>query len=77
VVIGQAALGPKPLEHDAQDRVRHRGELHERLVRVEAHVEVHLGHPVGAAEGVARVQEHRDLDRVAGGERQPLEQRAP
>ena len=39
-------------------------------------LEIHLGHAVGAAQGVASVQEHRRLHGVAGGEREPLEQLA-
>jgi hypothetical protein len=39
-------------------------------------VEIDLRHPVEADLGVG-VEEHRDLDAVAGGERDPLEQRAP
>ena len=40
---------------------------------VAALAEVHLRHRVDAAERVAHVDQHRDLDRVAGDERDPLE----
>ena len=77
MVVDQAALGAQALEDHAQHRVGHRPERSQRLVAVAALLEVDLRHAVGAAQRVARVQQHRGLDRVAGGEREPVEERAP
>jgi hypothetical protein len=74
VVVEQPAVAAQALQDHPQHRVGHRGELGQRLVAVEALLEVHLRHGLEAHD-VARVQQHRGLDRVAGGEREPLEQR--
>ena len=55
---------------------RHRLERRQRLVAVAVLVEVDLRHRL-QPELAPRVDQHRDLDAVAGRERQPLEQLAP
>ena len=59
-----------------QDRVGHRAEVPERLVGVLAYLEVDLGDRVESGLRVG-VDQQADVDAVAGGERQALEQLTP
>ena len=71
----QSSVALQPRRHRVQHRVGHRAELAQRLMRVLAHVEVDLGEAV-ESDSLVGVEQQRDVDAVAGDERQALEQLA-
>ena len=79
-VVGSGPRQPpvalQPRGHRLQHREGHRAEVAQRLVGVLAHVQVDLRDRVEAEQRVG-VDQQRDVDAVAGDERQPLEQLAP
>src|SRR5947207_6564851 len=74
----EAGLPPflEPLHDRLQDHERHPGQAFQLLVAVDPPLEVDLAQPL-EAHSLRDVDEVADLDRVAGEERDALEQRAP